>query len=181
MGRDSTSPGALEEATHTEDMKQDKSIDVHEQNAERQQEQAILASRLQGEDKKITRLKRKLDLRLVLTAAILYVWAYIDRGNLGNALVAGMDEDLGLIGNNRYSILAQIFFVTYILMELPSTLILRKISAAIWLPMTVLVFGLVTLGQGFVRSWGALLVCRLLLGIFEGAFIPVGIFIIGAW
>ena len=181
MGLGSTSPGDLQVAMHVEDKKQEQNTNIHEQNVDRDQEQEMLTARLRGEDKKIAQIKRKLDLQLVLTAAVLYVWAYIDRGNLGNALVAGMDEDLGLVGNNRYSILAQVFFVTYILMELPSTLILRRISAAIWLPMTVVIFGIITLGQGFVHSWGALLVCRLLLGIFEGAFIPVGIFIIGAW
>lgn len=168
-------------ASHLEGKEDSANKDIHELIIDRQHEQVLLTSRLEGEAQKIKRIKRKLDIRLVFATAVLYVWAYIDRGNLGNALLAGMGEDLKLDGTNRYSTLAQMFFVTYILMELPSTLILRKVNAAIWLPSTVVVFGIITLGQGFVKSWGALLVCRLLLGFGEGAFITVGIYIIGMW
>jgi hypothetical protein len=57
---------------------------IHDLAVHRQHEQEALAEQLAGEDKKIKRIIRKLDLRLVLTLAILYVWAFIDRGNLAN-------------------------------------------------------------------------------------------------
>lgn len=58
--------------------------EIHDLAIHRQHEQEALAEQLAGEDKKIKRIVRKLDLRLVLTLAILYVWAFIDRGNLAN-------------------------------------------------------------------------------------------------
>lgn len=46
--------------------------------------------------------------------AILYLLAHIDRGNIGNAKIEGMDKDLGLVGN-QYNIASTIFFVPYII------------------------------------------------------------------
>jgi hypothetical protein len=45
---------------------------------------------------------------------ILYLLAHIDRGNIGNAKIEGMDKDLGLVGN-QYNIASTIFFVPYII------------------------------------------------------------------
>lgn len=58
--------------------------EIHNLAVDRQHEQEVLASQLDGEEKKIKRIVRKLDFRLVLTLAVLYVWAFIDRGNLAN-------------------------------------------------------------------------------------------------
>jgi hypothetical protein len=46
--------------------------------------------------------------------AVLYLLAHIDRGNIGNAKIEGMDKDLGLVGN-QYNIASTIFFVPYII------------------------------------------------------------------
>lgn len=46
--------------------------------------------------------------------AILYLLSHIDRGNIGNAKIEGMDKDLGLVGN-QYNIASTIFFVPYII------------------------------------------------------------------
>ncbi|KAK5323449.1 hypothetical protein LTR93_005503 [Exophiala xenobiotica] len=154
---------------------------IHDLAVHRQHEQEALAEQLAGEDKKIKRIIRKLDLRLVLTLAILYVWAFIDRGNLANANIAGMGADLGLVGNNRYSILAMIFFVGYILIDAPATFIVRKIGAVVWIPTIVVLWGIITIGQGFCHSWGALLACRVLLGFLEGGLIPAAMFLISVW
>lgn len=63
-------------------------VDIHGLVVDRRHEQELLAARLEGEDKKIKRIVRRLDLRLVLMLALLYVWAFIDRGNLGNVRMA---------------------------------------------------------------------------------------------
>lgn len=46
--------------------------------------------------------------------SVLYLLAHIDRGNVGNAKIEGMDTDLGLVGN-QYNIISTIFFVPYII------------------------------------------------------------------
>jgi hypothetical protein len=60
----------------------------------------------------------QIDFRLVPVMAILYLLAHIDRGNIGNAKIEGMDRDLGLVGN-QYNIASTIFFVPYIIFGLP--------------------------------------------------------------
>ncbi|KAJ3549587.1 hypothetical protein NM208_g426 [Fusarium decemcellulare] len=59
---------------------------------------------------------RKIDFRLIPIMAILYLLAHIDRGNIGNAKIEGMDKDLGLTGN-QYNIASTIFFVPYIIFD----------------------------------------------------------------
>ncbi|KAK6208548.1 hypothetical protein QIS74_12066 [Colletotrichum tabaci] len=56
---------------------------------------------------------------------LLYLLAHIDRGNIGNAKIEGMDKDLGLTGN-QYNIASTIFFVPYIIFEIPSNIVLKK-------------------------------------------------------
>lgn len=56
----------------------------------------------------------QIDLRLIPVMAFLYLLSHIDRGNVGNAKIEGMDKDLGLVGN-QYNIVSTIFFVPYII------------------------------------------------------------------
>lgn len=64
------------------------------------------------EDKAVRRLIRKIDIRLLPVLATIYAFALIDRVNLPNARIAGMDEDLGLSIGDRYSLVVMIFFVS---------------------------------------------------------------------
>jgi len=67
------------------------------------------------EDKAVRRLIRKIDIRLLPVLATIYAFALIDRVNLPNARIAGMDEDLGLSIGDRYSLVVMIFFVSCVL------------------------------------------------------------------
>ena len=53
-------------------------------------------------------------MRLVPTMAVLYLLAHVDRGNIGNAKIEGMDKAINLVGN-QYNIASTIFFVPYII------------------------------------------------------------------
>jgi len=66
------------------------------------------------EDKATRRLIRKIDIRLLPVLAVVYAFALIDRVNLPNARIAGMDADLGLSVGDRYSLVVMIFFVSSI-------------------------------------------------------------------
>ncbi|KAF2158673.1 hypothetical protein M409DRAFT_30836 [Zasmidium cellare ATCC 36951] len=133
------------------------------------------------EEKQIRRIMRKVDARLVGMLACLYMWAFIDRSALANANIAGMSHDLELNVSNRYSVVAMIFFVGYILIDLPTNYLVSKVGATLWIPSIVCLWGVITIGQGFVHSWGALLACRFLLGLCEGGLIPSAIYLIGEW
>lgn len=97
----------------------------------------------------------------------MYSISLVDRTNLGLALVAGMAEDLELTVGNRYTILVMIFFVAYMLFEIPSNLVLPRAGAANWLTFLGISFGSILIGMGFTKSWGTMALCRALLGITE--------------
>ena len=62
---------------------------------------------------RLTDPSRRIDLRLLPILGLMYSISLIDRTNLGLALVAGMQQDLGLAVGNRYTVVVMIFFVAY--------------------------------------------------------------------
>lgn len=86
------------------------------------------------------RLVRKIDLYVVPTVAMIYLWCFIDRANIGNAKIAGMEKDLGLKGF-QYNILLTSFYVSYIVFEIPSNIACKWIGPGKWLPGITLGFG----------------------------------------
>ena len=88
------------------------------------------------------RLLRKLDLRVVPIIAVMYMLAFIDRANLGNAKIQGLEQDLRMNPNGHdYNIAAFIFFLPYILCEVPSNLLLRKFRPSVWLSSLMMLWG----------------------------------------
>lgn len=73
------------------------------------------------------KLTAKIDLHVVPFLCILYLLAFLDRVNIANANVFGMSTELGLNGN-KYNTALVIFFVPYILFEIPSNVLLKKFS-----------------------------------------------------
>ena len=71
------------------------------------EELSMNAEQFAAEEKKLV---RKIDLYLLPTIWIMYLLSYMDRTNIGNAKVAGMDVDLGLT-SNQYSVILVVFFV----------------------------------------------------------------------
>ncbi|KAF8339413.1 major facilitator superfamily domain-containing protein [Amanita rubescens] len=116
---------------------------------------------------------RQIDLRLVYFLGFLCALDFMDRANLGIARVAGMGEDLHINVGSRYSVLS--------LVQLPSNLFVRQIGAKNFLGFCVVSWGVVQLSMGFVRSWGYLMLCRVLLGAMEAGFFPALLFIISTW
>jgi len=74
-----------------------------------------------------------------------------------------------------------IFFVPYILLEVPSNIILKKIRPSMWLGGMMFFWGITTMCQGFVTSYAGLLVCRIFLGIFEAGVFPGAAYLIGMY
>ncbi|KAK3639858.1 hypothetical protein LTR56_012238 [Elasticomyces elasticus] len=68
------------------------------------------------------KLRLKIDLMIVPTVSLLYLFCFIDRANIGNAKIAGFDKDLGLQGYD-YNVVLSVFYVSYILFEIPSNII----------------------------------------------------------
>ena len=90
----------------------------------------------------------------------------------GIAVVAGMGVDLKLIGE-RYSIIVLIFFISYVLLQPPATVVLRKLGPRVFLPSITILWGATMICFGFVKQWYELIPLRIVLGIFEAGFFPV--------
>ncbi|KAJ3857615.1 major facilitator superfamily domain-containing protein, partial [Lentinula lateritia] len=122
-----------------------------------------------------------IDLRVLPLLGILYSLALIDRSNLGVARIAGMGKDLELSIGSRYSIVSCVYFIPYILLELPSNMLLRTFGTRNLLSFCVIAWGAVQLAMAFVPNWQYLALCRVLLGAFEAGFFPALVFIITTW
>ncbi|KAN0099567.1 MFS general substrate transporter [Hyaloscypha variabilis] len=123
---------------------------------------------------------RKVDFRLVPLLSILYLLAYIDRGNIGNAKIAGMETDLKLTGN-RYNVALTTFFVPYALFEIPSNIVLKLVRPSIWIPILVFAWGLVMTLMGTVSTYQGLVAARFFLGVAEAGFFPAATYLLTIW
>ncbi|KAM0790156.1 hypothetical protein ACM66B_005475 [Microbotryomycetes sp. NB124-2] len=146
--------------------KEDASFDAVETQVDRELERKII---------------RKVDRRLLIILGALYAVSLIDRTNISVARVAGMARDLELTVGERYSIITAIFFAPYVVFELPSNVVLRKLGCRNWLSFIVVAWGAVMLGMGFVNKWEELAACRVLLGLLEAGFFPGCVFLISCW
>ncbi|KAF9000861.1 major facilitator superfamily domain-containing protein [Cyathus striatus] len=117
------------------------------------------------------RVWRKLDWSILPVVAIFYLLSFLDRTNLGNARVAGLQKDLKMT-NHDYSVALTVTYVPYIAAELPSNLLLKIVGPNLMLPAMLAIWGIVTTLQGVVKTYGGLLACRFFLGLFEGGVFP---------
>ncbi|PNP83968.1 hypothetical protein FNYG_02656 [Fusarium nygamai] len=113
----------------------------------------------------------KTDTRVLPSLALLFLCSFLDRTNVGNAKIIGMEKDLGLT-NLQYSQGLAVFYATYVFSELPSNLVLKKVSPRIWLPTLTVVWGIITMCLGFVSNFASFAAVRALLGVAEGGLLP---------
>ncbi|WP_409463074.1 MFS transporter [Amycolatopsis sp. GA6-003] len=108
---------------------------------------------------------RKAGLRIIPLVGLAYVASYIDRANVGY-LAAPMSRDLHL-STGQIGLAAGLFFIGYILVEVPSNLALRRFGARKWIARIMVTWGLVTAATAAVNSAATLYLARLLLGFAE--------------
>ncbi|KII94771.1 hypothetical protein PLICRDRAFT_693103 [Plicaturopsis crispa FD-325 SS-3] len=118
-----------------------------------------------------TRVLWKLDTHVLPPLALLWLASFIDRTNIGNARIAGLEKDAHLVGNQFNTALA-IFYAPYLVVELPSNWVLKKVAANRWLPFLVFWWGLVTTLSGLVHNFAGLIAVRFFLGVCEGGLLP---------
>ena len=123
----------------------------------------------------------RIDRRLVVTVGLMYCVSLMDRTNLGSANIAGMAADLRLNIGTRYSVITLVFFVTYIVFQPPSTVIVRKIGPRIHLAAITTLWGGCMIGMGFVNDWQAMAGMRVLLGVLEAGFFPSCVYLLSTW
>jgi MFS family permease len=136
----------------------------------------------------------QIDIRLLPVLSILYLLSQVDRGNIANAKIEGLDTELGL-GSLQWSLVLSMFWIPYILfggylytcpgqgqrpgnreqdifswlaLEIPSNMILKSMRRpSIYLGVLVTAGGCVMIGHAFVRNFAQLALARILLGVLE--------------
>ncbi|GKZ26503.1 hypothetical protein AbraIFM66951_002584 [Aspergillus brasiliensis] len=126
------------------------------------------------------KLLRKMDLHIMPMLTLLYLFSFLDRGNIGNARIEGMEEDLHL-GGTQYNWALTVFFFTYTVFELPSNLILQKVRPSIWIPSLMVAWGTVMTLMGIVTNYNGLLIARIFLGAAEAGIYPGVAYYITMW
>jgi MFS transporter, ACS family, tartrate transporter len=117
--------------------------------------------------------------RLIPFLFLLYIVAYLDRINVGFAALQ-MNQALGF-SSTIYGLGAGIFFLSYVLFEIPSNVILARVGARIWIARIMISWGLVSSAMMFVQGVTGFYTLRFLLGMAEAGFFPGIIFYLTRW
>ncbi|KAJ3544452.1 hypothetical protein NM208_g3042 [Fusarium decemcellulare] len=134
-----------------------------------------------GEQRKII---HKVDRRLLIILGLMQAVSFLDRANMSNAAVAGMTRDLHLDVGNRYSIVLLVFFAPYVALQLPASILIRKVGPRLFLSGIVFSWGIVMMGEqcfGFVQNWKSLIALRFILGGLEAGCFPGQYYLISCW
>ncbi|KAK0751833.1 major facilitator superfamily domain-containing protein [Schizothecium vesticola] len=126
------------------------------------------------------KLVRKLDLMLIPWLCFLYLLAFLDRTNIGNAKLAGLGPDLGLT-TASYNATLTIFFVSYAVFEPVTNILLKRLRPSYFIPITMVLWGASMLGMGFVDSWSGLMAARWFLGLTEAGLFPGVNYYLSCW
>jgi MFS transporter, ACS family, tartrate transporter len=126
-----------------------------------------------------TALYRKVDLRLLPYLFLLYVVAYLDRVNVSFA-APGLTHSLGF-SSSVFGLGAGMFFAGYVLCEVPSNLILRRVGARLWIARIMVSWGLVACAMALVHTPWSFHTLRFLLGMAEAGFLPGIIYYLTLW
>ena len=121
----------------------------------------------------------KVKRRLLPFLFLLYVVCFLDRVNVGFAALQ-MNHDLGL-SPAAYGFGAGVFFLGYVLFEVPSNLVLARIGARVWIARIMITWGLLAAAMMFVRGPLSLYALRFLLGVAEAGFFPGIIYYLSGW
>lgn len=132
------------------------------------------------DDKATKRLLRKIDITLIPFLSGLYLLSFLDRSNIGNARLAGLEDDLKMKGLD-YNIALAIFFPFYVAAEIPSNLMMRLTRPKIWIPSIMIAWGTMCCLMGVVKNYTGLLCIRAALGLAEGGLFPGVTFYITMW
>ena len=117
--------------------------------------------------------------RLVPFLFLLYIFAYLDRINVGFAALQ-MNEALGFSAA-VYGFGAGIFFLSYTALEIPSNIILARVGARRWIARIMITWGIISTAMMFVQGPLSFYVLRFLLGVAEAGFLPGILYYLSHW
>ncbi|TDZ31613.1 putative transporter [Colletotrichum spinosum] len=116
-------------------------------------------------------VRRKVDFRIFVWVLVMFFALNIDRGNLGLATADGLVDDLG-IDTNDYNNAQNMYRVGFLIAELPSQMIGKKVGTDRWIPTQIILWSVASGGQFFMTDRATFFACRFFIGLFMGGFIP---------
>ncbi|KAH8878540.1 MFS general substrate transporter [Thozetella sp. PMI_491] len=126
------------------------------------------------------RLLFKVDAFVLTFASIGYFLKNLDQTNVNNAFLSGMQEDLNMYGNELVTS-TSIWTVGYVIGQIPSNLLLTRVSPRWVIPSLEVGWGIATICTASVQSYQALYALRFLVGLFESGFYPGIHYMLGSW
>jgi MFS family permease len=118
--------------------------------------------------------------RLIPLLILLYFVNYLDRVNIGFAGPNGMNQELGLSAT-LFGVASGVFFIGYLILEVPSNLMLHRFGARRWIARILVTWGIVATVMAFAPNATVLIVLRFLLGVAEAGFFPGIILYLTYW
>ncbi|KAK4239519.1 hypothetical protein C8A03DRAFT_14104 [Achaetomium macrosporum] len=125
-------------------------------------------------------LLRKIDWRLLPAVGVLYLLSFLDRSNVGNARIEGLADDLHMTGN-QYLTGLTLYFIGYVIFEVPCNIILKQTTPRFWLPTLTILWGIVATLMGVVQNLEGFFVARFFLGVAESGLFPGTVYYFSMW
>ncbi|KAK1455706.1 hypothetical protein CMEL01_04466 [Colletotrichum melonis] len=125
-------------------------------------------------------LVRKLDYTLVPMVWLLYLFNYLDRNNIAQARLSSFEKDLNLTGN-QFNVAVSILNIGYMLMQLPSNMLITRTRPGIYIPACTSLWSIVSAATAGAGNYTHLLVIRFFLGIAEAPFFPGAMYLLSCW
>ena len=113
----------------------------------------------------------KIDFKILFWVLVMFFGLNIDRGNLSLAIAGNLLDDLKL-STNDYNNAQNMYRVGFIIAEIPSQLIGKKLGPDRWIPIQIILWSLAAGGHFFMQNRAGFFACRFFIGLFMGGFIP---------
>ncbi|RFU35009.1 hypothetical protein B7463_g1318, partial [Scytalidium lignicola] len=123
----------------------------------------------------------KLDMYLIPWLCILYLLAFLDRTNIGNAKIDGLEKDLHHMSTGKYNAALSMFFISYSIFEPLTNVLLKKLRPSIFIPIIMVIWGACMTSMGYVENWSGLMTARWFLGLAEAGLYPGINYFLSCW
>lgn len=126
------------------------------------------------------KLMWRVDIWLIPWLSLLYLLSFLDRTNIGNARLAGMETNLNMSGTD-YNMSLTIFFISYAIAEPITNTLLKRLTPRIFFTGIIIIWGLIMTLMGLVTNFSGLLAARWFLGIAEAGLFPGVNYYLSCW